>query len=245
MNQQISVKEQIGVLIELQVLDGEIYALNSEKAMIPSYLSDIEATLESKRTGIKNAEDNLKNLQLKVKEKEISLQQKEEQIKKLQGQLYQLKTNKDYSAMTAEIGGIKADNSLIEEELIKLIDEVDMAKKKIAEEKELFQQEDGKAKIEKDRVNARAKEMEDRLAKLDSERQKIVPKVERQLLAAYERVLKNRDGLAVVQVEGDSCGGCNMILPPQVINDVKLRIDVVVCGSCSRILYMDENAEVN
>lgn len=239
------IKEQIGLLIDLQAIDSQIYALNKEKSSIPGHLKSIDEALESKKTSIKHSEEDLKNIQLKLKEKEVSLQQKEEQIRKLQGQLYTLKTNKEYSAMLTEIEGVKADNSLIEEDIIRFMDEIELSRKKILEEKELFKAEELKAHKEKENISAKAREIEARLSELNEKRGGIAPHIEKQIISRYERILKNKDGLAIVRVEGGSCGGCHMNLPPQVISDVKLREDIVVCGSCLRMLYIEDNVEIN
>ena len=243
--EQKPIKEQIGLLIDLQALDTQIYALKRESSAIPGRLKSIDDMLESKRAGIKQAEENFKRGQLKLKEKEVSLQQKEEQIKKLQGQLYTLKTNKEYSTMLAEIGGIKADNSLIEEDVIKSMDEIELARKKISEEKELFKAEELKAQKDKEAVNSKAKEIETDLSGLNEKRSLIAPDIEKQVISRYEKILKNKDGLAIVPVENGSCGGCHMSLPPQVISDVKLREDIIICGSCLRILYIEDNVEIS
>jgi len=240
-----TIKEQIGLLIQLQVVDGEIYTLNNEKSKGPDKIKAIEQALEAKKTGIKQAEDNLKGLQVKLKDKEVTLQQKEGEVKKFETQLFQIKTNKEYTAMLTQISGIKADNSLTEEEIIKLMDEIDKAKKKIGEEKELFKKEETSSQKEKDTINARVKEINSRLSELSTKREAIAPNIDKQIIARYERVLHNRDGLGMVPIEDGSCGGCNMNLPPQVISDAKLREDIIVCGSCSRILYIDENAEIS
>jgi hypothetical protein len=238
-------REQIEFLKSLQVLDKEIHALNQEKNGFPDKIRRIENSLEAKKTGLKNAEDNLKTLQVKLKENEVSLQQKEEQIKKLQSQLYQLKTNKEYSTMTQEIEGLKADNSLVEEDMIKLMDSIESAKKMIFEEKAIFDREKEASQKEKDKIISRGKEIDLKLAQLTSERGKITPNVDKQLLARYERVLQNRDGLAIVHVEGGACGGCHLNLPAQVVSSAKLKEDIVICGSCSRILYIDDDVEIN
>lgn len=242
---QKPIKEQIGMLIGLQALDAQIYAFNREKAAMPGRIKAIDDMLESKKTGIRQAEENLKKVQLKLKEKEGSLQQKEEQIKKLQGQLYMLKTNKEYSTMLAEIEGIKADDSLIEEDIIKFMDEIELAKKKISEEKELFKAEELKAQKDKEGINSKAKEVEIALSGLNEKRSAITPDIEKQVISRYEKILKNKDGLAIVPVEKGSCGGCHMGLPPQVISDVKLREDIIICGNCLRILYIDDNVEIS
>jgi len=240
-----TVKEQIELLKELQVIDREIYALNKEKNDIPVTIDKIEKSLEAKKTGIKDGEARLKNLQVQLKDKELSVQQKEEEIKKLQIQLYQLKTNKEYSAMLSEIEGRKADNSLIEEEMIKLMDEIEAVKNKIKEEKELFKNEGAKVQKEKDEKKDRVKEIDARLSGLSTNRGGITPNIEKGILAKYERVLKNRNGIGMVQIEGGACGGCYINLPPQVISEAKIKEDIVICGNCSRILYVDDNAEIN
>ncbi|HAZ10997.1 MAG: hypothetical protein A2047_00455 [Omnitrophica bacterium GWA2_41_15] len=243
--EQKPIKEQIGLLIGLQVIDSQIYVLSKEKASMPDHLRSIDEMIELKKTGIKQAEDNLKNTQLKLKEKEGNLQQKEEQIKKLQGQLYTLKTNKEYSTMLTEIEGIKSDNSLTEEDIIRLMDEIELAKKKISEEKELFKAEEANAQKEKENINLKAKEIDARLSELNEKRNGIAPNIEKQVISRYEKILKNKDGLAITCIEDGSCGGCHLNLPPQVISDVKLREDIVVCGSCLRILYIEDNVEIS
>jgi len=240
-----TIKEQIGFLIQLQGIDAEIYELNREKSQVPYKFKAMDDELEIKKVALKEVEDKLKSLQLKLKDKEIALQQKEEQVKKLQLQLYQIKTNKEYTAMLTEIEGIKADNSILEEEIIRLMEEIDSVKIKIVEEKKIFEENVQQINKEKEKINNRIKEIDSRLAELNTERERIVPNIEKKILARYDRVLKNRDGLAMVKVIDGACGGCHMNLPPQVISDVKMREDIVVCGSCSRILYLDENAEIN
>lgn len=243
--EQKLIKEQIGLLIDLQAIDAQIYTLSKEKASMPIYLKSIDDKLESKKTGIRQAEDSLKNVQLKLKEKEGSLQQKEEQIKKLQGQLYTLKTNKEYSTMVTEIEGIKADNSLIEESIIKFMDEIDLAKKKISEEKELFKAEEINAQKEKEIVSSKIREIDAKLSELNEKRGGITPNIGKQVISRYEKILKNKDGLAIVHIEDGSCGGCHMGLPPQVISDVKLREDIVICGNCLRMLYIEDDVEIS
>ena len=240
-----SIKEQIGLLIGLQAIDAQIYALSKEKACIPGHLKSIDEAIELKKTDIKQAEENLKNIQLKLKEKEGNLQQKEEQIKKLQGQLYTLKTNKEYSTMLTEIEGIKSDNSLTEEDIIKFMYEIELARKKISEEKELFKAEEASAHKEKESINLKAKEIDSRLSELNEKRNGIAPDIEKQVISRYEKILKNKDGLAIARIEDGSCGGCHLNLPPQVISDVKLREDIIVCGSCLRILYIEDNVEIS
>lgn len=240
-----NIKEQIVFLIKLQVLDEELYLLGAEKNYIPEKIKAIDEMLESKKIDIKNAENNLKTLQVKLKNSEIKLQQKEERIKKLDTQLYQLKSNKEYSTMLSEIAGVKADNSIIEEEIIKLMDNVEATKKKTMEEKELFKKEENDANKNKEIIKSRQKEIDIRFSELSAQRQEAIFNIEKKTLMRYEKVLENRNGLAIVPIEGGSCGGCHMNLPSQVVSEAKIREDIITCGSCSRILYIDDNVEIN
>ena len=94
---------------------------------------------------------------------------------------------------------------------------------------------------ERQRIEGELVEIGEQLAKLERQRQAVTPEVPAPALAAYERVLENRAGLALVPVVRESCGGCNRRLPPQVINEVYLKARLVMCESCNRILYYDES----
>ncbi len=229
--------EQIKILIELQKIDADIHQLRVELAAQPATQKKIESDFEKKKAGLKAAEDQLKSFQLKQKELEIDLQSKEDKIKKLQGQLYQLKSNKEYSAMELEIKGAKADNSLLEEEIIRLLDSVDQAKTKCAAEKGLLSEEEKKVKQELEVIKKRSEEISAALLVQEEKRKAYVPNVEPKIISQYERILKGREGLALVPVKNNSCGGCHMELPPQRVNEIQIQDKLIVCESCARILY--------
>ena len=136
MKEQIDYSSQIGTLINLQKIDTQIYALCREKEEIPRMFEKLKEIAEEEKLKIKDAEDDLKALQVKRKDKEIDLASKEENIKKLQTQLFQIKTNKEYTAMQKEIEGLKADNSVLEEEILLMMEEQDKAKKEIDDVKQ-------------------------------------------------------------------------------------------------------------
>ncbi|MGH7198785.1 MAG: zinc ribbon domain-containing protein [Candidatus Omnitrophota bacterium] len=229
--------EQIKQLIELQKIDSEIFKLKKELAAQPALEKNTQGAFEKKKASLKAAEDELRTLQLRQKEKEIELQTKEDKISKLQGQLYQLKTNKEYSTMELEIKGFKADKSLLEEEILKLLDTVDAARSRCAKEKEFLAAEEKKFKEELDALKKHSAELSGALAERDEKRKVFVPQVEAKLLSQYERILKGREGLALVPVHNNACAGCHLGLPPQVVNEVHMQDKLIVCESCARMLY--------
>ena len=232
-----TINEQIKILIDLQKVDAEIYQLKRELAGIPSLLKKNEADFEKKKAVLKAAEAEHQALYLKQKEKENSLQTQEEKIKKLQTQLYQLKSNKEYSAMDMEIKSFKADHSVLEEEILRLLDAVDQAKARCVKEKEHLNREEMKFKEVAEELKKRSLEGTEEIQHHEEKRKAFVPQIEPRLLAQYERILKNREGLALVPVKNNSCGGCHMELPPQVVHEVYLQDKLIICESCARILY--------
>lgn len=243
MLKQIDIAAQINILIKLQEIDSQIYKLKDEKEKKPQDFARLEVEFKEKSIGVKKAEEKFTAVQLKKKEKEGVLSVKEEQIKKLEAQLFQLKTNKEYSAMHQEINGHKADKSLIEDEILMLMDEIDKAKAEIAKEKEILSQEEIKLEEQGKQVKIQLEEIEKKLQELTAARQQILPQADINLLKKYERILTGKNGLAIVPVSQGACQGCHMNLPPQVINQIRMKIEFIICENCTRFLYINESSE--
>ncbi|MCM8791884.1 MAG: C4-type zinc ribbon domain-containing protein [Candidatus Omnitrophica bacterium] len=234
-------KEQIRRLIELQNVDSQIFALREEKESKPAEIEALNNAFEEKKKQLTQTEREIQNLLKEKKDKELELTSKEEQIKKLQIQLYQLKTNKEYTAMLKEIEIAKADISLQEDKILEIIDKIDIKQKELQQEKENLAEEEKNFNREKNKIEIRIKEIEERLATLEIKRKDIVADIQPQILMQYERILKNRDGLAIVKVNNNSCEGCNMTLPPQMVNLIKMYERIISCEICQRMLYIEED----
>lgn len=232
--------EQIDALKQLQALDGEIYALRKQQEQKPLELQTIEAETALQEARTKEVEARLRTFQVGQKEKEVELQTHEANIKKLQSQLFQLKTNKEYSAMQREIESIKADNSVLEETILKLFDTIEAASKERQQEQAKLAEQQKRLQVERTRIDRELAEIATRVAELEKQREAIAPSVHADTLDFYDRILEMRDGLALVPLMANACGGCNRRLPPQVINEVFLKAKIVTCESCNRILYFDE-----
>lgn len=238
----VDLKSQIIQLVNLQVIDSEIYMLKNEKDSKPREIEAISAAFEEKKKHLAGLEEDLLNLQKQRKDKELELATKEEGTKKLQTQLYSLKTNKEYQTMLQQIQDSKADASVIEDQILGVFDQADKVKNEVAKEKLRLQEEEKTSQEQKKQVEGRIKEIDDRIAQLEAQRKQITPDLDKTVLSQYERILSNRDGLAIVHVEGNSCGGCNMFVPPQVINLIKMYERIVTCEVCNRILYIKNGA---
>jgi len=237
----LDLKNQIINLVQMQKVDTEIYSLNNEKMAVPAKIKEIEDAFASKKQTISNLEKVSLELQKQRKEKELELATKEDNRKKLQTQLYSLKTNKEYQAMMQQIADAKADASVIEDKILALLEEADRIKKQLDAENTRIAEEERRANEEKKKIQDRVKVIDDRLAQLEAERKRIIEKIDPKLIPQYERILRNRDGLAIVPVRENSCQGCNMYVPAQVINLIRMYERLVTCEVCNRILYLEED----
>jgi len=243
MADQVNISQELDRLMQLQAIDSQLYKMNAEKEAKPAEIQQMKDALAHKQSDLKDAEAVLKSLQVKRKEKELDLESKEEEIKKFQKQLYQIKTNKEYTAMLHEIEGHKADNSVLEEEILKIMEEIDVAQAKVVDEKKKFEEITKNTDADIKSIEIRGKEIETASADLNKKRDGLATTVDQKTLKTYEKILAGKDGHALVEIVNDSCGGCYMSLPPQVINEVRLKEYIVLCDNCQRILYT-KNGEV-
>ncbi|MFP4473370.1 MAG: zinc ribbon domain-containing protein [Candidatus Omnitrophota bacterium] len=236
-----NVLAKIKVLVSLQKIDHELFQLKQVLNEKPAEIAELEREFEMKKANLKALQEETKRIQVERNTLEGDLAQKEENIRKADSQLSQIKTNKEYTAKITEIEGMNADKSQIEEQILLSYDKADeitarmeKEKQKLAEEEKAFQEK--KADITKE-----IKDLESRAAELEQQRHKFLPDVDKPLLVQYERILQNRGGLAVVAVKDNSCGGCYMNIPPQVVNEIKKHKELIVCDACERILYLEED----
>jgi predicted nucleic acid-binding Zn-ribbon protein len=236
----VDLKNQISSLVKLQTIDSEIYSLRNELQAKPEEIKTLEAAYEAKKQSLAQWEKKLTDLLKQRKDFELDLATKEEATKKLQSQLYSLKTNKEYSAMLTQIQDSKADASVIEDKILQTFEQADKIKAETDQEKTRLKEEEKVFLEQKKKFEDRIKEINDRLAQLEAHRKQAMPEIDKKILGQYERILSNRDGLAIVAVRDDSCKGCNMLVPPQVINLIKMYERIITCEICNRILYVEE-----
>jgi len=238
----MQIKEEIRKLIELQKIDSHLLNLKQQKDVIkPGELARLKETLESKKTELSSKEEAIKQIQIKRKEKELDLETREEAIRKAQAQLYQLKTNQEYKAKLREIESLKADVSVVEEDIIRILDELEKKNKELKEVQEKLQEEEDKIKKEISKIEAEIKNLEAEIKNLENKRNILASEVDKNILKKYEYLLQHRGGLAIVPLRNGSCGGCFMNLPPEITNKVKQYKDLVQCEMCARLLYLEED----
>jgi uncharacterized protein len=195
-------------LQELQVLDSRVAGLERKLEAIPARIQTIRDELQQAKASVDALRAKLDGARKDIRTKEKELEYQAAQRKKLEAKLYEVKTNKEYSAVLAEIESAKVEKDRIEEEILALME---------------LQERLGR---EVDVEAAR------------SERESVVRDVPRDLLVQYARLLKGRAGLAVALVGSNGiCSGCRVTLTPQRFNEVRQSSQILVCENCGRFLY--------
>lgn len=238
----VSIADQLKVLIELQKLDAQLYALRHSLDLKPAEAQQLKADQQRVLQELQTVEAQVKTLEVKRNSMETDLSQKEAQVKKLQTQLFQVKTNKEYSALQKEITGLKADQSVLEEEVLKLMEQIDQVKAHMQEGRQALKANEERLKAQLNRIEEEKGKIQADLRSLEEARGALTPKVEPAILSQYERILKRKEGLALAPVKGNACGGCYMGLPPQMINEIQMATRLIPCESCARILYLEPTA---
>jgi predicted nucleic acid-binding Zn-ribbon protein len=233
------ITQNLDVLKKAQQLDSEIHHAHILLEEIPSQRAQLKSDLELEKTHLNELEKSLKDIQLKLKEKELELAQKEMQIKKLDGQLSQVKTNKEYAALQQEIASLKADNSVLEEGIIHILDEVDAAKEETRKEKEKLVSVTKSFQERDNEMAGQEKALQGRLEGMQKQREESVAQLPPELRELYNRIALKKQGLALAVVSGEVCAACQMKLRPQLLNEIRLGEQIIVCENCSRILYFE------
>ena len=237
MTTSTSIKDQLRKLVDLQSVDAQAFDLKRILKEKPAEVEVLRQEFESKKVTLKQLEEKLKTLQVAQKSLDLDLKQKEEGIVKAEGTLAVLKTNKEYQARLLEIESIKADKSVIEEKILESYDVIEAAKKEIDTEKAIVATYERDFTMKKKNVDDEVAVAQDQLKVKESLRARLLPEVRPDILAKYDRILNNKDGLAVVPVNNQACGGCYMHLTEQLMNEMHKYMHLTHCDSCARILY--------
>ncbi len=235
----MGIQGSIEVLKRVQEVDGEIYRVKRELTFIPESIWEIARAFEAEKSRMAELESQVKQVQLRQKQKEGELSEKEVLIRKYDTQLTQVKTNKEYAALQQEIASLKADNSMLEDEIIAILDEVERVQKEVREERERLARVEKESKEKEGELNQQTETLKQEAVGLAAKRQEIINQVPPETRELYDKIIEKKEGLALVPVEGETCSACRIEIRPQLLNELHLKESLIVCENCSRILYID------
>lgn len=240
----ISIEEKLKALYQLQKAHSEIDKINTLRGELPLEVQDLEDEIAGLETRIGNYRDETKNLDTATANKKNEILNAQALIKKYQEQQNNVRNNREYDSISKEMEFQTLEIELCE----KRIREFSLQKQErdVSIESAVTILDERKADLENkrrelDEITAdTSKEMDHLVAQAEV----VEDKIDARLLMAFKRIRGNaRNGLAVVTVQRDSCGGCFANIPPQRQLDIRSRKKVIVCEYCGRILVdsgMDE-----
>jgi hypothetical protein len=223
-------------LLELQKLDVAIAKLDAEAQAIPRAIQGLEQTLVQARSGLDAAKAGAEQLLKERRGKERELDEASQAAKKKQARLYEIKTNEEYTAVLKEIAVLKEKSSLLETEILELLERSDVANGAVARAEAVFRAAEAVHRKERGEREAQLAAATRELERIREARKGQAGRLDAELLQHYTRVMRSR-GVVVVAVKEGSCGGCGVALPPQMFVEVRRNDRMFTCPSCSRILY--------
>lgn len=238
---EISIEEKLRALFELQKVDSEIDKIKILRGELPLEVQDLEDEIVGLETRVQNLEEETKSLDTAVANKKTEIANAQQLIKKYQEQQNNVRNNREYDPLSKEIEFQTLEIELCEKRIREFNVQISVKKEQIDQSKAQLEERQtdlSNKKNELEEISMETKKEEDNLLGKSKDLETII---EPRLVTAYKRIRGNaRNGLAVVTVERDACGGCFNKIPPQRQLDIKSRKKIIVCEYCGRILVDSE-----
>lgn len=243
--QDLSIEDKLKNLYQLQTMLSEIDKIKTLRGELPLEVQDLEDEIEGLTTRIERMQADMAGLQDEIARRRVGMQDNMANIERYTSQLDNVRNNREYENLTKEIEYLQLDNQLNE--------------KKIREASALLETKQEEIRRCSDNVTERRTDLDIKKSELDeiisetrAEEEKLRERsksleatIEPRLLSSFKRIRRNsRNGLGIVYVERDACGGCFNKIPPQRQLDIRMRKKIIVCEYCGRIMIDPELAGV-
>jgi predicted nucleic acid-binding Zn-ribbon protein len=238
----MTIEKEMEMLLKLQSVDYDLGELERSKDYLPEMINNLESEVADTKTALEAAEKELKEQNLRNSKLDIELATLNQELAKLQKQMMAIKTNKEYDALTNEIANRKIRISETEEEILKILANIDDLKEKIGQYKKKLDEVEEANSTQLIHLKEELSSIEDKIKAKLGDRKNITVRIDRRLLATYERVKKGRGDQVVVGIKKRACGACYKGIPPQVIQEIRKEEMIYTCDNCGRILiWTDES----
>lgn len=246
---QLTVEERLKSLYELQTILTEIDRIKTIRGELPLEVKDLEDHIEGLRTRIVNYNNEIADLKQKLSAEKEKINDSQNKIARYKEQLDNVRNNREFDLLSKEVEFQSLEIELAEKHINEYNRTIEQRNRDIAATEESLSDREhilGEKRAELDEIVSETRQDEERL------REKALalePKIDARTLAAFKRIRKNaRNGLGVVYIQRNACGGCFNRIPPQKQLEIKMRKKIIVCEYCGRILVdpqlagIDENA---
>lgn len=234
---------RLKILYQLQIVDNQLDELEQLRGDLPNTVKSLENKINGLKDDIKNKETEQKESVEKRTLNEEEIEKLKESQKKFKAQLYQVRNNKEYDALTKEIDHSGEKISKLEAENNALADLSKSLSQQIEDINPTLEELLKELKEKESDLKEIIKANENEEAKLLTERKKIEEQVRKPDLSAYMRVRKAKKGLAVATIKRSACSGCHNIVPSQRQLEIRRNAKIFTCEYCGRILVSQEIAD--
>ena len=232
-----SVEEKLISLVRLQKIDSKLDEIQILKGELPIEVKDLEDEIEGLHARQVRIEEEINGMQEFIAQKNEAIKEAEALIKKYEKQSENVKNNREFEAINKEIEMQTLEVKLCQKHIKDATEEIAEKARQLESAKKAIATKEGNLTGKKGELEKIIGETEKEENHFNEMASKARSQVDERLLTSYDRIRKSyRNGLAVVPVERDSCGGCFHAIPPQRQSEIKLRKKVIVCENCGRIL---------
>jgi len=246
---------------------GRMLAALQQLQSVERQLATVRSRLDARRNAVAAQEKRIAQLQADWKalhdkamtrrrdadRLELDLKTREEQVAKLRTALNTAKTNKEYAALLTQINTIKADNAKLEDEVLKIMQEVDGIRAQGGKVEESIRAEEKRLEETKQSGDAEVARLSGMMEELKQKRAEAAAAVPGEALAVFDRIAETYGGeaMAIIEVHGKRaphdyvCGGCFMALTAEHANALRTRDEIRRCDNCGRILYMEPKGQTS
>ena len=240
---EISVEEKLKALFDLQLVNSEIDKIKTLRGELPLEVQDLEDEIAGLNTRVANLSEEIRNEEANIAGKKGDIENAKALISKYKEQQDNVRNNREFENLAKELEYQSLDIELSEKRIRESNGRIKQYKEDLEKTQGMIVDRDEALAQKKAELNEIISETRQEEENLRSKAEGIEALIEERLLTAFKRIRKNaRNGLAVVPVERDACGGCFNRIPPQRQLDIRLRKKVIVCEYCGRILIDPEMA---
>ncbi len=241
---ELSNEKRLNALFTLQQIDSQIDKIRIIRGELPLEVQDLEDEVAGLETRIDNYIQETSQLERQIADKKAQISDSQELIKKYEEQQMNVRNNREYDSLSKELEFQNLEIQLSDKRIKEYTIDLDTRKEEIAKATLIINERKSDLEIKVAELNDIIEETKKEEIEMIEKSAHLEALIDPRLLTAYKRIRTNaRNGLAVVQIERESCGGCFNKIPPQHQLDIKMHKKIIVCEYCGRILIDSEFAE--
>ena len=241
----LSVEEKLKTLYQLQAALSSIDEKRALRGELPLEVQDLEDEIEGLTTRVEKIKNEIDEFQRAITQKKGEIADAEASVARYKNQLDDVKNNREYDTLSKEIEFQTLEIELCNKKIREANTRIQEKQNELAANEEVIKERQGDLDVKKSELDEIMTETRAEEEKLKEKVKELEAKIESRLLTSFKRIRKNaRNGLGVVYVQRDACGGCFNKIPPQRQLDIKMHKKIIVCEYCGRILIDPELAGV-